>query len=52
MSIFCTGWWYRLSVPAFSLQIGGKERDMLWVQSMNSIRCRAEEIIKTELIYC
>lgn len=27
MSIFCTGWWYRLSVPAFSLQIGGKERD-------------------------
>ena len=25
---------------------------MLWVQSMNSIRCRAEEIIKTELIYC
>ncbi|MDB7908721.1 TnpV protein, partial [Flavonifractor plautii] len=24
---------------------------MLWVQSMNSIRCRAEEIIKTELIY-
>ena len=22
------------------------------VQSMNSIRCRAEEIIKTELIYC
>lgn len=27
MSIFCTGWWYRLSVTAFSLQIGGKERD-------------------------
>jgi len=24
MSIFCTGWWYRLSVPAFSLQIQGK----------------------------
>ena len=28
------------------------ENQMLWVQSMNSIRCRAEEIIKTELIYC
>ena len=25
---------------------------MLWVQSMNSIRSRAEEIIKAELIYC
>ena len=25
---------------------------MLWVQSMNSIRSRAEEIIKHELIYC
>ena len=25
---------------------------MLWVQSMNSIRSRAEEIIKRELIYC
>ena len=25
---------------------------MLWVQSMNSIRNRAEEIIKQELIYC
>lgn len=25
---------------------------MLWVQSMNSIRNRAEEIIKAELIYC
>lgn len=25
------------------------ENQMLWVQSMNSIRCRAEEIIKTEL---
>lgn len=25
---------------------------MLWVQSMNSIRARAEEIIKAELIYC
>ena len=28
------------------------QKAMLWVQSMNSIRCRAEEIIKTELIYC
>lgn len=28
------------------------ENQMLWVQSMNFIRCRAEEIIKTELIYC
>ena len=25
---------------------------MLWLQSMNSIRSRAEEIIKHELIYC
>ena len=25
---------------------------LLWVQSMNSIRDRAEEIIKHELIYC
>lgn len=25
---------------------------MMWVQSMNSIRHRAEEIIKSELIYC
>ena len=28
------------------------ENQMLWVQSMNSIRSRAEEIIKAELIYC
>ena len=28
------------------------ENQMLWVQSMNSIRNRAEEIIKTERIYC
>lgn len=28
------------------------ENQMLWVQSMNSIRSRAEEIIKVELIYC
>ena len=28
------------------------ENQMLWVQSMNSIRNRAEEIIKVELIYC
>ena len=27
------------------------ENQMLWVQSMNSIRCRAEEVIKDELIY-
>ena len=25
---------------------------VLWVQSMNSIRNRAEEIIKAEMIYC
>lgn len=28
------------------------ENQMLWVQSMNSIHHRAEEIIKAELIYC
>ena len=28
------------------------ENQMLWVQSMNSIRSRAEEIIKKEMIYC
>ena len=28
------------------------ENQMLWVQSMNSISNRAEEIIKAELIYC
>lgn len=28
------------------------DNQMLWVQSMNSIRSRAEEIIKAELIYC
>ena len=28
------------------------ENQMLWVQSMNSICNRAEEIIKAELIYC
>ena len=27
------------------------ENQMLWVQSMNSIRSRAEEIVKHELIY-
>ena len=27
------------------------DNQMLWVQSMNSIRNRAEEIIKHELIY-
>ena len=35
MSIFCTGWWYRLSVPAFSLQIGGKERDKSCRKKLN-----------------
>ena len=28
------------------------ENQMLWVQSMNSSRSRAEEIIKAEFIYC
>lgn len=28
------------------------DNQMLWVQSVNSIRIRAEEIIKAELIYC
>ena len=28
------------------------DNQMLWVQSMNSIRSRAEELIKAELIYC
>lgn len=28
------------------------DNQMLWVQSVNSIRSRAEEIIKAELIYC
>ena len=28
------------------------ENQMLWVQSTNSIRSRAEEIIKAEMIYC
>ncbi|MCC8196581.1 MAG: TnpV protein [Ruminococcus sp.] len=28
------------------------KNQMLWVQSMNSIRNRAEEIIKQEMIYC
>ena len=28
------------------------ENQMAWVQKMNSIRNRAEEIILTELIYC
>lgn len=28
------------------------ENQMLWVQSMNSIRSRAVEIIKAEMIYC
>lgn len=35
MSIFGTGWWYRLSVPAFSLQIGGKERDKSCRKKLN-----------------
>lgn len=30
-----------------------KRRDwLLWVQSMNNIRSRAEEIICTEMIFC
>ena len=46
-----------LIVPQLAKQYGvteamKAENQMLWVQSMNSIRCRAEEIIKTELIYC
>ena len=46
-----------LIVPQLAKQYGVTERlkaenQMEWVQSMNSIRCRAEEIIKTELIYC
>ena len=28
------------------------DNQMLWVQSMNSIRNRAEEIIRPEMIYC
>jgi hypothetical protein len=35
MSIFCTGWWYRLSVLAFSLQIEGKERDKSCRKKLN-----------------
>ena len=31
----CTGWWYRLSVPAFSLQIQGKERDKSCRKKLN-----------------
>lgn len=30
-----------------------KEQDqMRWVQKMNSIRARAEEIVREEIIYC
>lgn len=28
------------------------DNQMLWVQSINSIRNRAEEIIRQEMIYC
>ena len=28
------------------------KNQMAWMQAMNSIRNRAEEIVKTELIYC
>lgn len=28
------------------------QNQMAWVQAMNSIRNRAEEIVKTELVYC
>ena len=34
-SIFCTGRWCRLSVPAFSLQIEGKERDKSCRKKLN-----------------
>lgn len=28
------------------------QNQMLWVQRMNSIRARAEEIVREEIIYC
>ncbi len=28
------------------------QEQMIWVQKMNSIRARAEEIVKEEIIYC
>lgn len=28
------------------------QEQMLWVQRMNSIRARAEEIVREEIIYC
>lgn len=29
-----------------------KQNQMLWVQRMNNIRARAEEIVREEIIYC
>ena len=29
-----------------------EENQMLWVQKMNNIRARAEEIVREEIIYC
>ncbi len=29
-----------------------EQAQMLWVQRMNNIRARAEEIVRTEIIYC
>ena len=29
-----------------------EENQLLWVQKMNSIRARAEEIVREEIIYC
>ena len=28
------------------------QEQMLWVQRMNSIRARAEEVVREEIIYC
>ena len=29
-----------------------EENQLLWVQKMNNIRARAEEIVREEIIYC
>ena len=52
MSIFCTGWWYRLSVPAFSLQIGGKERDKSCRKKLNRESYRNQGNKATEKPNC
>ena len=57
MSIFCTGWWDRLSVPAFSLQIGGKERDKSCRKKLNresyaKFKLSAGKTAKSILISC